>query len=45
MDLINDYPSVFKPALLATAEGGTLICSNNVAQVGRDAWLDQLELV
>ena len=43
VDLVNDYPSVFKPALLATAEGGTLICCNNVAQVERDAWRDQLE--
>lgn len=43
VDLVNDYPGVFKPALLCTAEGGTLICCNNVAQVERDAWLDQLE--
>jgi 23S rRNA (cytosine1962-C5)-methyltransferase len=43
VDLINDYPGVFKPALLCTAEGGTLICCNNVAQVERDAWLDQLD--
>ena len=43
VDLINDYPGVFKPALLCTAEGGTLICCNNVAQVERDSWLDQLE--
>lgn len=43
VDLINDYPGVFKPALLCTAEGGTLICCNNVAQVAREAWLDQLE--
>ena len=43
VDLINDYPGVFKPALLCTAEGGTLICCNNVAQVDRDAWLDQLD--
>lgn len=43
VDLINDYPALFKPALLATAEGGTLICCNNVAQVERLAWLDQLE--
>ena len=42
VDLINDYPALFKPALLATAEGGTLICCNNVAEVDRDAWLDQL---
>jgi 23S rRNA (cytosine1962-C5)-methyltransferase len=43
VDLVNDYPGVFKPALLCTAEGGTLICCNNVAQVERDAWLGQLE--
>lgn len=43
VDLINDYPALFKPALLATAEGGTLICCNNVAEVERDAWQEQLE--
>ena len=43
VDLVNDYPSVFKPALLATAEGGTIICCNNVAQVDADAWLEQLQ--
>lgn len=43
VDLINDYAGVFKPALLCTAEGGTLICCNNVAQVDRDTWLGQLE--
>lgn len=43
VDLVNDYPGVFKPALLCAAEGGTLICCNNVAQVEREAWLDQLE--
>jgi 23S rRNA (cytosine1962-C5)-methyltransferase len=43
VDLVNDYPALFKPALLCTAEGGSLICCNNVAQVDRDAWLDQLQ--
>ena len=43
VDLVNDYPSVFKPALLATAEGGSMICCNNVASVSREAWLDQLQ--
>jgi 23S rRNA (cytosine1962-C5)-methyltransferase len=43
VDLINDYPALFKPALLCTAEGGTLIVCNNVAQVNRDAWIDQLQ--
>ena len=43
VDLVNDYASVFKPALLCTSAGGTLICTNNVADVQRDAWLDQLQ--
>ncbi|MGL6069802.1 class I SAM-dependent rRNA methyltransferase [Craterilacuibacter sp.] len=43
VDLVNDYSALFKPALLATAEGGTLICCNNVAKVDRDVWLDQLQ--
>jgi 23S rRNA (cytosine1962-C5)-methyltransferase len=43
VDLVNDYPALFKPALLATAEGGSLICCNNVAEVEREAWLDQLQ--
>jgi len=43
VDLVNDYASVFKPALLCTADSGTLICTNNVADVQRDVWLDQLQ--
>jgi 23S rRNA (cytosine1962-C5)-methyltransferase len=43
VDLVNDYASVFKPALLCVADGGSLICTNNVADVQRDAWLDQLQ--
>jgi 23S rRNA (cytosine1962-C5)-methyltransferase len=43
VDLVNDYPALFKPALLCTAEGGALICTNNVAQVARETWIDQLE--
>ncbi|MDP2793808.1 MAG: class I SAM-dependent methyltransferase [Sulfurisoma sp.] len=43
VDLVSDYPALFKPALLCTAEGGTLICCNNVAEVEREAWLDQLQ--
>ncbi len=43
VDVINDYPALFKPALLSTAEGGTLICCNNVAEVEREAWLAQLQ--
>lgn len=43
VDLVNDYPALFKPALLATAPGGVLIACNNVAEVDADAWLDQLQ--
>ncbi|RTL58102.1 MAG: class I SAM-dependent rRNA methyltransferase [Rhodocyclaceae bacterium] len=43
VDLVNDYPGVFKPALLCAAPGGTLICTNNVAQVNKEQWLDQLQ--
>lgn len=43
VDLINDYPTVFKPALLCTAEGGTLYCCNNIAAVEREGWLAQLQ--
>jgi 23S rRNA (cytosine1962-C5)-methyltransferase len=43
VDLINDYAALFKPALLCTEPGGTLVCCNNVAQVARAAWQDQLE--
>lgn len=43
VDVVNDYPALFKPALLSTAEGGTLICCNNVAEVERDAWMEQMQ--
>lgn len=43
VDLITDYAALFKLALLCTEEGGTLMCTNNVAQVERAVWLDQIE--
>ncbi len=43
VDLVCDYPAVFKPALLCVAEGGALICCNNAAQAAREVWLEQLE--
>ena len=43
VDLVYDYPALFKPALLTTAEGGTLICCNNAAKASRELWIDQLE--
>ena len=42
VDIINDYAALMKPALLCTAEGGTLVCCNNAAQVSREVWADQL---
>jgi 23S rRNA (cytosine1962-C5)-methyltransferase len=42
VDLVNDYQSLFKPAMLATAEGGTIIACNNVAKVDREAWYKSL---
>ena len=43
VDVVNDYPALFKPALLCTAKGGGMVCCNNVAQVAREVWMDQLE--
>ena len=42
VDLVRDYPSLFKPSLLATTPGGSMLVTNNVAAVGRDQWLDTL---
>jgi 23S rRNA (cytosine1962-C5)-methyltransferase len=42
VDLINDYQGLFKPAMLTTKKGGTIVCCNNVAKVERQAWFDSL---
>ena len=42
VDLLRDYQSLLKPALLATAEGGTLVCCNNLAKVAMDDWRAQV---
>lgn len=42
VDLLRDYQSLLKPALLATAESGVLICCNNLAKVDLDDWRDQV---
>lgn len=42
VDLLRDYQSLLKPALLATAENGVLICCNNLAKVNLDDWRDQV---
>jgi 23S rRNA (cytosine1962-C5)-methyltransferase len=45
VDLVHDYPGVFKPALLATRDGGRMLVTNNVAEVDREAWLELLHRV
>lgn len=42
VDLWRDYQSLLKPALLATAEDGVLICCNNLAKVPMDEWREQV---
>ncbi len=42
VDLVRDYPSLFKPAVLATAKRGSLLATNHVAKVDLDDWLDVL---
>lgn len=43
VDLIRDYQSVFKPALLTVADGGKLICTNHVPKVDLNEWLELLK--
>lgn len=38
VDLINDYQSLFKPALLCCAPGGTVLAANNVGSVEPEAF-------
>lgn len=42
VDIVRDYPSLFKPALMATAPGGLLLATNHVSTVGLDEWLEIL---
>jgi 23S rRNA (cytosine1962-C5)-methyltransferase len=42
VDVERDYASLFKPALLATAPGGTVIATNHVAKVELETWLASL---
>ncbi|MBW8352373.1 MAG: class I SAM-dependent methyltransferase [Pseudomonas sp.] len=42
VDLLRDYQSLLKPALLATAEEGVLICCNNLAKVSLQDWREQV---
>ena len=42
VDTVNDYQSLFKPAVLCTKPGGKMLVTNNVASVEQDAWVDSL---
>jgi 23S rRNA (cytosine1962-C5)-methyltransferase len=39
VDIVRDYPTLFKPALLATAPDGILAATHHAAQVPLDEWL------
>lgn len=39
VDVVRDYPSLFKPAVLATAPGGYVLATNHVPAVDQDEWL------
>jgi len=42
VDLLRDYQSLLKPAILTTAGDGVLICCNNLAKVSLEDWRDQV---
>lgn len=42
VDVVRDYPSLWKPCLLALAEGGAVLATNHVPEVTADAWHDVL---
>jgi len=43
VDVVRDYPTVFKPALLCVAPGGAILATNNVASCDMGAWVCTLE--
>ena len=43
VDVAGDYPSLFKPAVLAAKPGGRVVATNHVPSIGFDAWADALK--
>jgi 23S rRNA (cytosine1962-C5)-methyltransferase len=43
VDVVRDYPALFKPALLATRPGGDLLATNHAPEVDVADWRAQLE--
>lgn len=41
VDIVGDYPSLFKPAWLTLAPGGVLLATHHSAKVSLDDWVDQ----
>lgn len=39
IDVVRDYPSLLKPALLACADGGAVLATNHVPEVELEDWL------
>ncbi|HEX6810483.1 MAG TPA: class I SAM-dependent methyltransferase [Planctomycetota bacterium] len=42
VDVVNDYQSLWKPCVLALAEGGVLIATNHVPEVDEAGWHEDL---
>lgn len=42
VDVVRDYPTLFKPALLAAKPGGRVIATNHVASVSWEEWAGTL---
>jgi 23S rRNA (cytosine1962-C5)-methyltransferase len=43
VDVVGDYASLFKPALLATSDGGVVLATNHAAETDRETWRRSLE--
>ncbi len=43
VDVVGDYPTLFKSAVLATKPGGRVIATNHIAKVALDSWVDGLK--
>ena len=43
VDVVGDYATLFKSAVLATKPGGRVIATNHAAKVSREAWVDSLK--
>jgi 23S rRNA (cytosine1962-C5)-methyltransferase len=39
VDVVRDYPALFKPVLLATAPGGRVLATNHAPEISSEDWL------